>query len=844
MKAVVMAGGEGTRLRPLTSNQPKPMVPIVGKPCMEHVIDLLRRHGVDDIVVTLAFMPQAIRSYFGDGSAHGVRIRYSVEETPAGTAGSVKLAEEELDEPFLVISGDALCDIDLTALIRAHEERESVVTIALKSVDNPLEFGIVVTDSDGRIERFLEKPSWSQVFTDTINTGIYVMDPEALRNVPTDEPYDFSKQLFPLLLEKGRPMYGHVVEGYWKDIGNLDQYREANFDALDERVQLEIPGSRLRGNVWVGEGVELGDVATVQGPAFIGTYCRIHPEASVGAYTVLSQSVVLREHARVARSILDASTYVGRRAVIEGAVVGRMCDIRSHVRIGQNAAIGDQTTIGDDAVVAPGVRVYPFKDIEAGTHVDRNVIWEARTAASIFGRERIRGLVNVDLTPETALRLGMALGTALKRGARVVTSREADTSARLLRRAVFVGLNAAGVDVSDLRVMPAAVNRHLLKLEGYEAGLHVGPSADDPEAVEIQIFEPPGVQASSAFVKKVENHFGRQDFRRAAADEVGEIRYPANTADEYAQALLATLDGDAIRKRRFRIVVDYSYASASLVLPLVLGPLGVEVISARAYLRERRPPETEPLDGTLAHAERLIAAVNADFGVVFDPGAERLFLLDENAEEIPPGQALLLFLKLLAGRKGRVAVPVTVTSLVDELAAASGLEVERTPASLEALTRAAAKDGVVFAGSGSGGFLFPDFLPAYDGVASLCKLLELLAPLEEPVSALAADLPVPAVRHREIRCPWARKGTVMRVLAEEMKGERTDPLDGIKVFFDSGWAQVLPDPAEPLVHVYAEGASEQESRDLEEKFATLVETAIAGESDGAEAQNPQVEVEG
>ena len=242
MKAVVMAGGEGTRLRPLTSNQPKPMVPIVGKPCMEHVIDLLRRHGVDDIVVTLAFMPQAIRSYFGDGSAHGVRIRYSVEETPAGTAGSVKLAEEELDEPFLVISGDALCDIDLTALIRAHEERESVVTIALKSVDNPLEFGIVVTDSDGRIERFLEKPSWSQVFTDTINTGIYVMDPEALRNVPEDEPYDFSKQLFPLLLEKGRPMYGHVVEGYWKDIGNLDQYREANFDALDEKRAARDPG--------------------------------------------------------------------------------------------------------------------------------------------------------------------------------------------------------------------------------------------------------------------------------------------------------------------------------------------------------------------------------------------------------------------------------------------------------------------------------------------------------------------------------------------------------------------------------------------------------------------------
>ena len=254
MKAVVMAGGEGTRLRPLTSNQPKPMVPIVGKPCIEHIVELLREHGFDDVIITLAFMPQAIRGYFGDGEAYGVAIRYSVEESPAGTAGSVKLAEEALNEAFLVISGDALCDIDLGDLIRFHREKEALVTIGLKSVPNPLEFGIVVTDDDGRIERFLEKPSWGQVFTDTINTGIYVLEPEVLRHIPDDTPYDFSKELFPLLLEMGKPLYGYVAEGYWQDIGNLDQYRQANFDALDESVRLNIPGIRLRGNVWVGEG--------------------------------------------------------------------------------------------------------------------------------------------------------------------------------------------------------------------------------------------------------------------------------------------------------------------------------------------------------------------------------------------------------------------------------------------------------------------------------------------------------------------------------------------------------------------------------------------------------------
>ncbi|MDX6472125.1 MAG: mannose-phosphate guanylyltransferase / phosphomannomutase, partial [Gaiellaceae bacterium] len=260
----------------------------------------------------MAFLPQAIRSYFGSGEALGIDIGYSVEESPLGTAGSVKLAAAQLDDTFLVISGDALCDVDLTQLVAFHKEKGASVTIGLKSVENPLEFGIVVTDEEGRVERFLEKPSWGQVFSDTINTGIYVMDAEVLQHVPKDRPYDFSKELFPLLLEMGRPIYGYVMDGYWQDIGNLDQYRQANFDALDERVQLDIPGIRIRGNIWVGEGVDLHDLDAIEGPVYVGNYCRIAPDATVGPYSVLSTSITLRERARVARSIVDSSTYIGR----------------------------------------------------------------------------------------------------------------------------------------------------------------------------------------------------------------------------------------------------------------------------------------------------------------------------------------------------------------------------------------------------------------------------------------------------------------------------------------------------------------------------------------------------
>jgi mannose-1-phosphate guanylyltransferase/phosphomannomutase len=830
VKAVVMAGGEGTRLRPLTSNQPKPMVPIVGKPCMEHILELLKQHALEDVIVTVAFMPQAIRSYFGNGDTLGVTIEYSVEESPLGTAGSVRLASDRLDETFLVISGDALCDVDLTDLIRFHRDKQAAVTIGLKSVENPLEFGIVVTDEEGRIERFLEKPSWSQVFSDTINTGIYVLEPEVLRHIPTDRPYDFSKELFPLLLEMGRPLYGYVFEDYWQDIGNLDQFRQANFDALDERVRLNIAGIRLRGNVWLGEGVEVDDLEAIEGPALLGNYCRVAPDATVGPYSVLGSSVTLLERARTERSVIDAATHIGRSARVEGAVVGRACDIRAHAHVQEGAAIGDEVTLGAQSAVAPQVRIYPYKEVETGAQIYESLIWESRASSNLFGADGVSGLVNVDLTPETAVRLAAALGTALKRGARVVGSRESPAACRVVKRAMISGLNSTGVDVADLRVTPAAVSRHLLKTQGYDAGFHVGVSYADPEVLEIRFYEQPGIQLTAGLQKEIEKHFTRQELRRAAFNAVGSVTYPARVREGYAHDLLANLDVQAIRNRSYRLVVDYGYSATSYVLPLLLGPLGVEAVSAHGFAADVGEPHTG-LREAVGQAKRLVTAVGADLGVVFDRAGERLFLIDEQAHEIPVEQTLLLFLRLMGsdGRHGKLAFPITVTSHVEDLVAGSDLEVIRTPHSLAELTKAAAEDGVIFAGAVGGGYVFPEFLPAYDAVASLCKLLELLAPAGRPLSELVAELPASTLVHRQVPCPWSLKGTVMRVLTERLRDREVDLLDGIKVFDERGWAQVLPDPDEPLVHIYAEGTTPEASAQLEAELRSMVEEIMQTE---------------
>ncbi|MFM7068557.1 MAG: sugar phosphate nucleotidyltransferase, partial [Actinomycetes bacterium] len=361
VKAVIMAGGEGTRLRPLTSNSPKPMLPLVNRPMMEHIVELLGRHGISDIVVTVAFMPNAIRNYFGDGSEFGVRMVYASEETPLGTAGSVRNAMAELDDTFLVISGDVLTDVDLTAVVDFHQARHALATIGLVRVENPLEYGIVIAHDDGSIERFLEKPTWGQVFSDTINSGIYVLEPEIFDWIEPDAQVDFSGDVFPALLEAGKPLFGAVAEGYWEDVGTLDSYLRAHKDILDGRVRVTIPGFEVADGVFVGEGAEIHPDAQVTGPAVVGDNCIIDAGARLREYSVLGTAVRMRPDGEMQRSVVHDNAFLGEAVKLRGTVVGRAADLRRNVRCEEGAVLGDEVFVGEDAVVSGDVKVYPFK---------------------------------------------------------------------------------------------------------------------------------------------------------------------------------------------------------------------------------------------------------------------------------------------------------------------------------------------------------------------------------------------------------------------------------------------------------------------------------------------------
>ena len=554
MKAVILAGGEGTRLRPLTSNQPKPMMPLVNRPMLEHIVALLAKHGFDDIVVTVAYLGNQIRDYFGDGSDFGVRMRYATEEQPLGTAGSVRNAADELDETFLVISGDVLTDIDLGAFVKAHRESKAVASIALKRVENPLEFGIVITRPDGSIERFLEKPTWGEVFSDTINTGIYVLEPSIFDYIPQGEVVDFSGDVFPKVLDDGGLIHGHVADGYWEDVGTTEAYLRAHADVLDGRVELDIDGFGLGDGIWLGEGAEVDPDAHLEAPA--GDRRQLPHRgrrARCGATRCSAPTSSCASDAFLERTVCHDHVFVGHDVRLRGSVIGRATDLRAHARVEEGVVVGDECFVGENAVVNPGVRIYPFKTVEAGAVVNSSIVWESRAARTLFGRRGIRGLANVDVTPEVAVRVAAALGTALKKGAVVTASRDTSRVARALKRAVIGGLNLAGVNVEDIELATVPLTRFQVRNSGASAGVTVRLAPDDPDSVEIRFFDADGVDIDANTQRKIERLLYREDFRRAFAGDIGDIVFPPRSIEFYTAAMERSVDAPPpARTRRSR----------------------------------------------------------------------------------------------------------------------------------------------------------------------------------------------------------------------------------------------------------------------------------------------------
>ncbi|GAB4323847.1 MAG: mannose-1-phosphate guanyltransferase [Leptolyngbyaceae cyanobacterium] len=784
------------------------MVPVLNRPIAEHIINLLKLNGIDEVIATLHYLPDVMRDYFQDGSDFGIQMTYAVEEDqPLGTAGCVKNIAELLDDTFLVISGDSITDFDLRAAIAFHKAHNSKATLVLTRVPNPLEFGVVITDENYRINRFLEKPSSSEIFSDTVNTGIYILEPEVLDYLPENQETDFSKDLFPQLLAEGEPMYGYIAEGYWCDVGHLDIYREAHYDGLYRKVKLNFAYEELSPGIWKGQNTYIDPSVRIEPPVLIGSNCRIGPRVQIDGGTVLGDNVTVGADANLKRPIIWNGAIIGEEAHLRACVIARGTRVDRRAHVLEGAVVGSLSTIGEEAQVSPSVRVWPNKKVEPGAILNINLIWGQAAHRNLFGQRGVSGLANIDITPEFAVKLGAAYGSTLKPGSHVTVSRDQRTISQMVSRSLIAGLMSVGVNIQNLEATAIPVARSIVPSLSIAGGIHVRVHPDRADHILIEFFDHKGINISKAREKKIEGAYFKEDFRRAQMHEIGTMAYANQVIDIYGINFERHLNVEAIRHSSSKVVIDYVYAVSGAVLPQILAKFGCDAVVLNASLNQMVPSSADR-EALLSQLGHVVEALKATFGVQVYANGEQLMLVDEAGSPIRGEMLTALMAEIMLAQhpRGTVVVPVHASSAVEQIARRHDGRVVRTKANPTALMEACQiSPNVVLGGSGDMGFIFPHLHPGFDAMFCIGKIIELLTIQERTLGQIRAELPRVSHKTYTVRCPWSAKGALMRRLVETHPVECLELVDGVKIFSyqHDGWVLILPDAGEPLVHIFA-----------------------------------------
>ena len=550
MKAVIMAGGEGSRLRPLTCDRPKPLVPVCNRPVMAYILDLLAEHGFQEIFVTLGYLPDAVSQYFG-ASYRSMRIHYAVEDKPLGTAGGVAALREHLTSTFLVISGDALTDVDLNELLQFHRRSQAVVTLAMTRVENPLEYGVLMTDRAGRVRKYVEKPGWGEVFSDTVNTGIYVVEPSVLVGVPPRRSYDFSQHLFPALLQMDAPMYGMVADGYWCDIGDAGAYLQANLDLLAGQLRFRPPGHEVVPGVWAEDEVPHG--LTVDGPVLIGAGCALAPGTRLEGGVVLGPGTAVGPNAILRRTVTWGAVRIGAGATLLGTVLCEGGAVAGGAGVYEGAVIGPHCDVGARATVAPGVRLWPGTAVQPGARVDTTLVQSPVWSGRLLHRGGLVGRLGSDLFPETALRAGTAFASVLADRGPLVAGCDPGAAPDLLKQALVCGALAAGRNVVDIGTTASPVTEYTIARQQAAGGMHVRWSGDQARVV---FYDGHGRPATRDLQRKLEQACARQDFPRAAPEAAGSVERMTQAEWLYLEFLQTQIDVKAIYSAGISVEIE------------------------------------------------------------------------------------------------------------------------------------------------------------------------------------------------------------------------------------------------------------------------------------------------
>ena len=831
MKAVVMAGGFGTRIQPLTNSRPKPMLPIMNKPMMEQTMMMLKDLGITEFIVLLYFKPEIIQDYFKDGSDFDIKISYVIPDDDYGTAGAVKLAQKLIgDENFIIISGDLVTDFNFKKLMKFHQEKEAKLSIGLTSVENPLQFGVVIANEDGVIEKFLEKPSWGEVFSDTINTGIYILEPEILDYIPEGENFDFAKDLFPTLMEKEIPLMAHNLKGYWRDVGNPQSYREVYEDILGNVVKFKLEGKKT---VYPdGLLYELGDNSIdnsveIIGTVLLGNNISIKKNTKL-TNTVIGDNVTIGASCKIKNSVFWENIRVEKGVLFDGCVICNDNIIEKNVKATAGLILAEGCEVGELTSFDKDVIIWPDKKIEPASVVTNNLILGSKYKNSIFEDGSVYGKSNIELSCEMATKLAEALGAQLPVASTVLVGRDHDKNSRMIKRAFLGGLLSSGINILDLRETPPSVLRYTIANDNnIIAGVHFKRCLNDTASSEITIFNDEGMKIHSESAKSIEKTFFAEKFRRVDFSRIGYIRESEHHFEclNYRDSIEATVDHKIVKHEDFKVVVDLMYGTTIDIFPKLINDIGLEHVTLNSYYDEKKLSNIVTLEKkSQLNVSKIVRCLNYNMGLLIYPNAQQITLVAENGVVLSKVKALYAVLELLnldaMNEKKKVFLPTWAPDIrhFKNLIIKRGKYADFKVEKLKEFDLIATVDG---------NFAFTEFTYTRDAIYASLKIMELLSTYKIKLSALLESLESFYYKEFQVECPQKSKGKMMRKFLEYAKGKKSDSQVGVKIWeAKNNWVLMIPDQYSDHINLYIQAIDDEQGEHLLREYLQIIEKIL------------------
>ena len=759
MKGVILAGGKGRRLRPLTCNFPKPMLPLLEKPVLEYNIELLRQHGIHEIAITVQYMSTAIKQYFGDGSKWGVNLYYFEDSPPLGTAGSIKQAEAFLDEPFVVISGDALTDFQLSKGIEFHQCKKRMVTVFVKEVENPLPFGLVVMNKEQEIVRYIEKPSWNEVISNIVNTGIYIMEPEIFSYIPSEQFIDFSHHVFPLL-ENKNALFGYVAEGYWLDIGTFAQYRQAQFDLLTKKVQVPISYTEVLPMVWMGEDVTIEKGTKIHGPSFIGEGAVIGNGAIIEPYSIIGKHSIISNYTHLQKSIVFAHTYVGKHCELLETTVGENTMVEDDVTLFQKSVIADRCRIGKNTIIKQNGKIWPYKVIDSHSVIASSGVTEGEHTAGWLQKSQIVGRGNIEITPQVIVKIAMAFGSLFSKGDRILIGSNENAEATAFKKLFLHAIHGVGINTMECQEMDESPFQYAIHELECTGGVLV--RLEKGKVIVIQLYGKEGLRLTYKQQKEIESLYMSEAFHYAYDKEIGRNKPVQVSLENYVESVLEHVDVAEIQKQQFHLLINKRDDMSQPLLISFLQKLGCSI--TWVYAREQKE-----------HVKSLMKSSRANIALMFYEQGNKFELYDNhggiyqntNFEEIDVPDLLLE----TVGNTYPISLKLGDCYLLFYMHAE--------------------KDSLQIRWQ-------------RDILYRIGKLFELMAKQGKTLSVMLEQSPPLYLLCDEVVCSWKEKGKVMGMLLQDIEKKEIEVLEGIQFkYTEKEWSYIVSDAKQPKFLVYS-----------------------------------------